>query len=404
MARPDDFTRDVLRLTLLPGLGPVLVGRLLAAFGTPAKALGAPASTWRAVKGIGPERAAAVAKALTESAVALEKELALAERLRVSLIARGSPEYPHLLDQLPDAPPLLYVRGGLDCDPTAGRDRYPVAVVGSRRCTLYGTEQAARFAGFLASAGLTIVSGGARGIDSAAHHAALRVQGRTVAVLGCGLAHVYPEENTALFDEIAGGGGALISELPLNTPPSAENFPARNRIISGMSLGVLVVEAGLGSGALITARLAAGEHGREVFAVPDRVNAPSSGGSNELLREGAATLVLDPTDVLNQLEQPARNTFNAPRGEANALANALFAEQAITETGGASAGARTNAVPSLGLSPAQTHVLETLVGPLSADDLSRVLDRDAASVRADLTMLELRRLVRRVGSRFERVA
>ncbi|MFN0010181.1 MAG: DNA-processing protein DprA [Phycisphaerales bacterium] len=409
MPTVDDFTRDVLRLTLLPGLGPVLVSRLLAAFGTPEKVLSAPPSTWRAVKGIGPERAAAVAKALPESAALLEKELALAERLGVSLIARGSPAYPHLLDQLPDAPPLLYVRGGLDCDPTAGKDRYPVAVVGSRRCTIYGTEQAARFAGFLASAGLTIVSGGARGIDSAAHQAALRVRGRTVAVLGCGLAHVYPEENKALFDEIAGGeagaGGAVVSELPLNTPPSAENFPARNRIISGMSLGVVVVEAGLGSGALITARLAAGEHGREVFALPDRVNAPSSSGSNELLREGAATLVLDPADVLNQLEQPARNTFNTPRGEANALANALFAEQAPAVEGSIAAGAaRTNAVPSLGLSSAQTDVLETLVGPLSADDLSRMLARDAASVRADLTMLELRRLVRRVGSRFERVA
>lgn len=403
MSTPDAFTRDVLRLTLLPGLGPVLIGRLLAAFGSPDKVLGSTPSTWRAVKGIGEERAAAAMRALPESVAAVEAEVALAAKLGVSLIARGAPAYPPLLDQLPDAPPLLYVRGELDTHPQSGRDRYPLAIVGSRRCTIYGTEQAGRFAGFLASAGLTIVSGGARGIDSAAHQAAMRVGGRTVAVLGCGLAHVYPEENKALFDEIAGAGGAgprgaVISELPLSTFPSAENFPARNRIISGLALGVVVVEAGQGSGALITARLAAGEHGREVFALPDRVNSPASSGSNELLREGAATLVLDPADVLNQLEPAARNTFHASAAEANAAAGALFAEL----NPGTVAPAAAPSAP-LGASAKQLAILEALVGPLSADELSRHTGQDVSSLRADLTQLELRRLVRRVGLRFERI-
>ncbi len=394
MPTVEPLTRDLLRLTMLPGLGPVLIGRLLDTFGSPDKVLGSTPGTWRTVKGIGEERAAAAARGMAEAARRADEELALAEKLGVALVPKGATGYPPLLAPLPDAPPLLYVRGTLEPDPQAGKDRYPLAIVGSRRCTIYGTEQAARFAGFLASAGITIVSGGARGIDSAAHASALRVGGRTVAVLGCGLAHVYPDENKALFDEIAATGGAIISELPLNTPPSAENFPARNRIISGMSLGVVVVEAGLGSGALITARLAAGEHGREVFALPDRVNAPASTGSNELLREGAATLVLDPADVLNQLEPAARNSFNTPAAEQHAAAGALFEAAGVPE-------GRKGA--PLGASATQLAILEALVGPLSADELARAIGAEAAALRADLTQLELRRLVRRAGLRFERV-
>jgi len=400
----------LLRLTLTPGLGPILIARLLAALGSAERVLATKPAELRAVKGIGPERAAAMAKSLPESAALADAELALAAKLGVSIFAKGAPGYPPLLAPLADAPPILYVRGSLHTEGDQAPDRYPLGIVGSRACTHYGTEQAERFAAQLAAAGITIVSGGARGIDTAAHRAALRAQGRTIAVLGCGLARVYPPENEALFAEIVAGvgprsGGALISELPLNTPPNAENFPARNRIISGLSLGILVIEAAKGSGALITARVAAEEHGREVFALPGRVDSPASEGSLELLKSGGAALVTDPTDILSQLEAPARHLFHdthAARYTPMGDGDELFAPPESLADMLSTSRPAAKSVGEATLSASQRAILAALDSPLTVDELAQHTASEPAALRVDLTVLELRRLVARSGPRIAR--
>lgn len=375
-------TLGLLRLSLIPGLGPVLIGRLVEACGSAAGALVAPERHLRAVRGIGPERARAVIDHREASKDLAQRELDRAAALDVRIIGRAEPGYPPLLAHLADAPSILYVRGELDGH---ALDRYALAVVGSRRCTQYGIEQAERFAGAVAAAGLTIVSGGARGIDTAAHRAALRSGGRTVAVLGCGLAHVYPEENGPLFEQISDGRGAIVSELPLDTQPAPENFPARNRLISGLSLGVLVIEAGKGSGALITARVAVEEHQREVFAVPGRLDSAASQGSNALLKAGAAALVTDPADVIEQLQAPARHLHAGTHAARYGGPDQPPAEAALA--------------PALGLTPRQASIASALTHEMTVDELCIASGVGPAELRADLTMLEVMKKVVRVGSR-----
>jgi DNA processing protein len=402
---------DLLRLTLISGLGPVRIARLLAHFRSCEAIFRASPSHLEQVKGIGRQLASAIVEGRKDSDRAVEAELALAEQLGVSLVSRISEDYPSLLNQFEDAPPLLYVRGSIE---TGSRDRYPVAIVGSRHCTTYGLEQAERFASVLAQAGLSIVSGGARGIDTAAHRGAVKAGGRTVAVLGCGLGHCYPPENKELFDRIVAGSGAIVSELPLNTPPSAENFPARNRIISALSLGVVVIEAGVGSGALITARQATEEHGREVMALPGRVDSEASRGSNELLKSGGAALITEPGDVLSLLESPARHSFQGTHEARFAppeTATSLFeprpndgaspgskAESRMASLGGVSKAPKGDEVTE-SLTDAE-RIVAALAEPCSVDELSRATGLDAAALRARLTMLEIERRVVREGSRF----
>lgn len=380
----------LLRLTFTQGLGPVLISRLIHRTGSAEAALALSPSQLQTIDGIGPAKAALISLSMAASAEPAQAELELAHRLGVQIIAIGDSRYPPLLAEVPSPPPLLYVKGTLD---HAGLDRFPAAIVGSRDCTHYGLEQARRFAGSLASAGVTIVSGGARGIDSAAHIGALNTGGRTLAVLGCGLASIYPPDNRELFDRIV-ASGALVSELPLTTAPAPENFPARNRIISGLSLGVLVVEAGLKSGALITAQVATEDHGREVLAVPGRVDSPASRGTLDLLRSGAAAMALDPADVIAALESPAHHLTagtHAQRFTPRQPSESLFAEPA----------ASAHAPPArLAASPRQIAILASLDEVATIEQLSAKTGLAVSELRSDLTLLEIQGRVRRSGSRF----
>lgn len=304
--------RAYLRFSLADGVGPKLIAAMIEACGDIRSAAEAGPATWKRIPGVGPKKLAAL-RAVTDAAI--DEELAEAGRLGATLLCPEAEAYPAGLRNLDDAPPVLYVRGRLE-----PADAVAVGVVGSRRCTHYGAEQAERFGGLLGRAGLTVVSGGARGIDTAAHRGALAAAGRTIAVMGCGLAETYPPENRELFERIvAEGRGALLSELPMRRGVESRNFPSRNRIISGLSLGVLVVEAALPSGALITARTAA-EQGRDVFAVPGRVDSPLSAGTHQLLRDGAH-LATDLDDLLGPLGEVGRamqpempNDAPLPRG------------------------------------------------------------------------------------------
>lgn len=379
MARVSSLAEAVLPLALTPGLGPVLIERLLERVGGKHdKAVQAPEALLRSIAGIGPAKAERIAAKLREGRDAAAAEIELAHRQGINILAKGDSEYPSLLASLPDAPWILYVRGRLD---GGTLDRFPVGIVGSRQCSSYGLEQSRVFASALARSGLTVVSGGARGIDSAAHRGALVAGGRTIAVLGCGLGHVYPSENADLFDAIA-QSGAVVSELPIDTPPQASQFPARNRIISGLSLGVVVIEAGERSGALITARVAAEDHGREVMAVPGRVDSAASAGTHALLKAGGAALVTEPADVVQILEGAARHVHRGTHAT-------LFAAKEVVER------------EVVGLTPEQECICGSLgEGMRTFDELVEVTGLDAARLRRELTMLELGRRVVREGLGF----
>lgn len=380
--------RGLLALTLVPGMGPVRIARVLEAFGSFDRIRAASAAELARVPGIGDKTARALLEGIKQSDALVSRELERIAKAGATVVTLADDGYPSLLRAIPAAPPVLTVRGTLRPNDL---DRYPVAIVGSRGCTHYGIEQAARFAGSLARSGLTIVSGGARGIDTAAHRGAIDAGGRTIAVLGCGIAKRYPPENTDLFDRIADGHGAVISELPADTGPNADNFPARNRIISGLALGVLVIEAGLKSGALITARHAADDHGREVMGVPGRVDSTASDGTHELLRQGAH-LVCTPADVIGVLEGHARHLHAGTHDAmtADPTRSPLFAQDAEPET------------PIGDLSDTQRAILAHLTEPRSAEDLGELVGINAGRIRAELTMLELGGRVKRAGSRFQR--
>ncbi|MEZ6165634.1 MAG: DNA-processing protein DprA [Phycisphaerales bacterium] len=373
--------RSLLALTLIPGLGPVRIAGLIAGIGSPEGVLGASASRIARVPGIGEKTAASIAKHLHASIDRVDAELQRIAACDAHVIALGDDDYPPLLASIPSAPPVLTVRGSLD---PMGTHKYGCAIVGSRACSVYGIEQAERFGGALGSAGLTIISGGARGIDTAAHRGALGADASTIVVLGCGLEHNYPPENRDLFDEIVDKGGAIVSELPVGTAPDAKNFPARNRIISGLSLGVLVIEAGRKSGALITARHASEDHGREVMGLPGRVDSSSSAGTLDLLREGAH-LVVEPGDVLSILRQDAQHLF-AGTHDAKTRDPKRIPPAPIPEPEG-----------ELG------SIARALGEPRTADELAEMLSIDPGSLRSQLTMLEIQGVVRREGARFARV-
>lgn len=277
-------------LKSVPLVGNVTFRRLLERFNTPERALKAVPEELAQVRGV----TAAVVASLRQHdyrAIA-ERECAAVEQGGVRVVTFLAADYPKVLLEIPDPPPYLYVRGEL-------RDLEPaIAMVGSRRASTYGLLTTGRLAAALAGHGVTVVSGMARGVDTAAHRGALSVGGRSIGVLGCGIDVVYPPENRRLFAEMA-EQGALISEFPMGTTPLAENFPRRNRIISGISRGVLVVEAAENSGSLITAQYAL-EQGREVFAIPGNINYSTSRGGNRLIKQGAK-LVECVEDILEEL-------------------------------------------------------------------------------------------------------
>jgi len=288
-------------LKSVPQVGNVLFRRLVEHFGTPERVLGASEGELSGVKGV---NAAALASLKThkwrESA---EEECRKVAEAGVTVLDLLSPRYPRLLLEIADPPPLLYLRGELTAAEPA------IAIVGSRRASPGGLAITTRLARDLAACGITVVSGLARGIDAAAHWGALKGGGRSIAVLGCGVDVVYPPEHAVLYGELA-ASGAVVTEFPMGTEPLAEHFPRRNRIISALCHGVLVVEAGEKSGSLITAHFAL-EQGREVFAVPGNVNLSSSRGGNSLIKAGAK-LVERVEDILEELPYLASRPALAP--------------------------------------------------------------------------------------------
>lgn len=281
----------ILRLSMTKGIGIKTYQALIERFSSPEAILDASRKRLEEVQGVGPKLAAAISGESKD--IDIDAEIKLAGEKNVHILPFTSDRYPKHLKAIYDPPLVLYVKGEI-----LASDVLALAVVGARQCSYYGLLQAERFGRLLAQKGLCIVSGMARGIDTAAHRGAISAKGRTIAVLGCGLGVVYPRENIELAEQIA-QHGAVVSELPMNTPPDFRNFPPRNRLISGLSLGVLVVESALNSGSLITAQWAL-EQGKEVFAIPGNVDNVFSRGSHKLIKEGAK-LVEDVHDIVQEL-------------------------------------------------------------------------------------------------------
>lgn len=280
-------------LNMLPKIGPVRVRRLLEAFGeNPASILGAPKDRLMRVDSIG-EETAKILHAWQDHADPLTEIREAAER-GISIVTQDDDDYPAPLREAYDPPLLLYVWGKLE-----PRDKHAISIVGSRRATHYGMQATKKLSYQIAQAGFTIISGLARGIDTAAHEAAVAAGGRTIAVLGSGLAKLFPPENLALAEKIASGFGAVVSEFPLHTSPDKQTFPMRNRIVAAWARAVLVVECPAWSGSLITANLAS-EYGKPIFAVPGPIDKPTSAGCNQLIRDGA-TLVAEASHLLDDL-------------------------------------------------------------------------------------------------------
>lgn len=292
----------LISLNMAGEIGGIRLGKLLQYFDRPQEILGASPEKLIAVAGISRQAAARIHSFKSDD---LAKELETAERLGLKIVVLNDADYPENLKNIPSPPIVLYILGNLDED-----DGLAVGIVGSRRASFYGLTCAENFAGELAGCGLTVISGMARGVDTYAHQGALKAGGRTIAVMGSGFSHLYPAENKDLARKIS-ASGAVISEFPIKTPPLKENFPRRNRVISGLSLGILVVEAARNSGALITADFAL-EQGREVFALPGRLNEPASFGANKLIKQGAK-LVTDKEDILEELRLPFSNGIAAAR-------------------------------------------------------------------------------------------
>lgn len=343
-------------LTQVSQIGPTRFGRLLERFGSAEAAWNASLLELTAA---GLDRRGVESLGKLRRTLDPETEWRRLERERVSALILDDPTYPSALREIADPPPVLYLRGEI-----TPADDWAIAVVGTRRASQYGRQVTERIVTDVARAGVTVVSGLAHGIDTHAHRAALAAGGRTIAVLGSGLDRVYPTVNKSLAEQIA-ESGAVISEYPLGTPPDGQHFPRRNRIVSGLSRAILVVEADYKSGAMITATQAA-EQGRDVFAVPGSIFSPLSAGPHQLIREGAK-IVTEATDILEELHLTA------------------VVEQRATR----------EALPS---DPTEAAIMRLLSDePTHVDDLTRAAGLPSSVVTSTLTILELKGMARQLG-------
>jgi DNA processing protein len=363
-------TEACIALNMLPTMGPVRLRKLLEVFETPDRVLTARRDALRSVEGIGKDVADQILQ--WENTVDLPAELERIRQFGVNVITGESPLYPRQLREIHAPPIVLYVWGEL-----TERDQHAIAVIGSRRTTHYGMESAKKLSYQLAYAGLTVISGLARGIDTAAHQGALAAKGRTIAVIGSGLSKLYPPENAALAEKIRSGHGAIVSEFSMEIEPDRQTFPMRNRIISGWSHGILVVEAGLNSGALITVSQAL-EQGRSVYAVPGQINAPSAQGSNRLIQQGAK-LVMDASDLLDDLQILFPETRPSPGAAVRALPPLTDDERRVYDA----------------IESAETSI----------DVIATKSELPSGTVSSTLLRLELKRLVKQLpGKHFVKLA
>lgn len=356
-------------LNLLPKVGPIRVRRLLDGFGSPQAILSASKDRLLRVDGIGEETARLISG--WEDYVDHEAEMREASERGIDIVLRDDESYPESLREAYDPPLLLYVWGKLE-----KRDQHAIGVVGSRRTTMYGRQAAKKITFQLAQSGYTILSGLARGIDTSAHEAAVAANGRTIAVIGSGLARLYPPENFALAEKVAGGFGAVVSEFPLHTVPDKQTFPMRNRIVAAWGKALLVVECPAWSGSLITANLAS-DYGKPVFAVPGPIDKPTSAGCNQLIRDGA-TLVADGSHLLDDLGTLPFSTPASMESE------------------------NTADLPEL---PEEEAKVFAILGTeeMAVDSLIELSGLPAPVVSATLMKLEMKRLVRALpGFRFQR--
>ena len=358
-----DSREALVALNMVEHVGPIRVRQLLEHFGEAPKILSASKSQLRQVRGIGDDTAEAISN--WEKSVDLAGELKRIADFGCHVLTQADENYPPSLKEIYDPPIVLYVKGELNA-----KDKNAVSMVGSRMTTHYGIETARKLAYQLAYVGVTVVSGGARGIDTAAHQGALSGKGRTVAVLGTGINLIFPSENAELFERIA-ANGAVITQFPFNRQADKQSFPIRNRIVAGMTLGTVVVEANMTSGALITANFAT-EYGRQVFAVPGRIDSPCSKGCHDLIKKGA-NLCEGAEDILSEFEYlfPASNR---PPG--------------ASETG---------VLPAIELSGNEQKVYDALGDEeLNTDDVIRRSGRPSSAVSVALLSLEMKRLVRQL--------
>ena len=365
-----DSREALIALNLIEHVGPVRVRQLMEHFGEAPSILRASRQQLAQVRGIGEETAEAIAN--WERTVDLAAELKRIQDFGCRVLIQSDEEYPELLRQIYDPPVVLYIKGRLEA-----RDKNAVAIVGSRMTTPYGQEVARKLSYQLGYVGVTVVSGGARGIDTAAHQGAMSAKGRTVAVLGTGINLVFPAENAELFERIA-ANGAVMTQFPFNRPADKQSFPIRNRIVAGMTLGTVVVEANLTSGALITANMAV-EHGRQVFAVPGRIDSPRSKGCHDLLKKGAK-LCESAEDILSEFEYLFPATNRPP---------------SANETG---------VLPALELPPNEQKVYDVLSNEeISIDDVIRHSGLPSSAVSVALLGLEMKRAIRQLpGKMFVR--
>lgn len=363
-----DAREALIALNMVDRVGPIRLRHLLGHFADPPAILAASREQLMRVPGIGDDTAQSITS--WESSVDLAGELKRIRDYGCQVLIETDAAYPVHLREIYDPPIVLYVRGELRPE-----DANAIALVGSRQSTPYGTEVSRRLGYQLGQLGITVVSGGARGIDTAAHQGALAARGRTVCVLGTGISQIFPPENAGLYERTA-ASGAILTQFPFNRPADKQTFPIRNRIVAGMTLGTVVVEANLASGALITAKFAA-DYGRQVFAVPGRIDSPRSKGCHELIRQGAR-LCESAEDILSEFEYlfPSRNRGASP--------------------------AETGVLPALQLSEREQAVLEILDdGEWSIDEVIRRSHLPASAVSVTLLALEMKRLVlQRPGKRF----